>query len=603
MLIPVSLLCNLKYAVWQLPGAHKLAWLEEACLERLHEANHRVRLREGAAQIVVWDALRSLETQRHIYDVERAKFAREHHELTEEQIDQAVSQYVRPPRADMPPPHTTGGAVDVTLWMHDRDDLLGAFDDFSQLGRSDYYEKVPPQTEDAKEQAYLRFVLGEAMRESGFVGIPEEWWHWEYGTRLWAKEKDIAVKFNEVQKPPTKDSFSARLPLMPSRVVVDVHGVAQAFANADDRADALAGRNPEYYYARTRHHNERQLASSLSRLIDVEDAVALPSGLSAVVAAVASNMSAGGTALVDYRVYYEAKGALSAVGEREGWSIREADFSNPVDIKHSVAVRPQVLFVDHPRNWHLSCPDLFAIRDAFSTSDARVIVDVSVQPLQKLVARGLADLVVISLSKYPSQGNTMGGMVAGKVKHLHPVRRYAEQRGLVLAPEAAETVSDHLASLGDRMKAVSDKAIQVVHFLRGRPEVEEVYLPDLSAVGALPGGQITVKFSSLEIATAVEEIVGWNSGSPGFPLALACTFGASFTTFEHFVGRGSLEQQLRDGSAQLGDRLVRIGLGHEDPYDIMSALTFVINSATNNLDEICERFPSLQSDQLAVSHG
>ncbi|MEC7291426.1 MAG: M15 family metallopeptidase, partial [Pseudomonadota bacterium] len=287
MLTDVNLRCNLKYVAWELPGALPNAWLEEECLSRLNRANQAILEKTaGQAELLVWDALRDFETQEHLFNVEIEKATRTHPELNSEAVYEKVCSYVRPPSREIPPPHTTGGAVDVTLWVNGSDALLGKFDDFSAAGRSDYYDHYDPKTPHEARQKEYRKILAESMSAAGFSGIPEEWWHWEFGTRHWANANGKEVLYDEVQLPPKKPGVVHGLPVGPRKFMIDVHGIAQAFSSPEERAAALNGENAAHYYARTRHHNEQQLVSTLKGIVGAPAGVCFPTGLSAALASV-----------------------------------------------------------------------------------------------------------------------------------------------------------------------------------------------------------------------------------------------------------------------------------------------------------------------------
>jgi len=583
MLVPVKRLANLKYHGWLLPGAYDRAWLEEEVNARLDQANSLVRDRtNGAAEICVWDALRSFEVQQHLFARELGLARLKYPELDEESLLAHVATYVRPPDPALPPPHTTGGAVDVTLLWRGDEGGLGEFDDFSDYGRADHFDLRPPTNDAEQTVADRRGLLRMAMLECGFVGIEEEWWHYEYGTRTWAQATQAQVLYDRIQKPPAEPFLAhGRSPISP-RQVVDVHGVAHEFGSARSRAEALQGKSRAFYYARTRHPNERDAAELLAELTGMPDALLLPSGLSASVSAVAANVDRGSKVLVDSTVYYETRNAFEALAEREGWRVGYADF-NALQEDRQTWEAVQATFCDHPRNWLLTLPDLQFVRRLAAVWGSKVIVDTSVQPLQPLRRHRLADIIVMSLSKYPTLGETMGGAVLGSELELEPIRRWTRDRGMVLPPEACATLSRHLRTLPDRMASVSLKAEAIADFLSRQDEIIEVRLPDLRWLKADRGGQIAMRFDNSESAQAVESVVGWNANlGRRFPLALACTFGASFTTFENFGSRSTSTGPKMPGSDYIDCAWVRLGIGHESLDSIISALQFSLNAARDN---------------------
>lgn len=157
-----------------------------SCYERAgwpHTRPH-LQLREGAAQrlyrvadrmpepfgIAVFDAWRALELQQAIYE---AAYADPH-------LPAGFVSHPNPDPAN-PPPHLTGGTVDLTLAWDGQALALGtSFDDFHEGAHAASLESDPgPERE-------LRRFLYWHMHAAGFVVLAQEWWHFEYGTQRWA---------------------------------------------------------------------------------------------------------------------------------------------------------------------------------------------------------------------------------------------------------------------------------------------------------------------------------------------------------------------------------------------------------------------------------
>lgn len=136
--------------------------------------------------ILVWDGLRPLETQAGI--VEAFKMS-----LPEEGRDEVIERYLSPPPESeqaflrSPPPHATGGAVDVTLCDASGTALhLGAeFDQFDETAWLAYYEDPDHCADgDAVHWRERRRMLYWAMLGAGFAPYPWEYWHYEIGTMV-----------------------------------------------------------------------------------------------------------------------------------------------------------------------------------------------------------------------------------------------------------------------------------------------------------------------------------------------------------------------------------------------------------------------------------
>ncbi|WP_316181227.1 PLP-dependent transferase [Bradyrhizobium sp. SZCCHNRI1009] len=574
MLVEVTgIKCKLRYVAWDFPGTMLHPWLQAEVLERLRGVDHEIRSKtDGRGQLLVWDALRSMETQRHLFSRERARFAQLYPEKSPAEIDAITAQFVRIPSADKAPPHTTGGAVDVTIWIDDTDQSLGEFDDFSEFGRADYFEHHEPQNEAEEHTRSYRQILRDAMLRAGFVGIQEEWWHFEYGTRWWAEEIGEEAKFNEVLTPPEASAISLGFPRLPARQGIVARGVAQVFPSALDRNRSLRGEIPGHYYARTRHPNGAQVSEILTNLVGSRDCLLLPSGLTAALLAIWAHTPPGGSVLIDRSAYYETRTHLKRLAFDFNWTIHEADLSGDLT---GLAHQVDVIFCDHPTNWTLQCPNLKALSALARSTNARLVVDTSVQPLQRLTELGLADVIVLSLSKYPSAGETIGGAVMGPPSGVEPTRILCTRLGMALSPEAAGTLLTHLRTLPDRVAAISKKAEAIADMLRSVHIVDDVRLPDLRKVNAFAGGQLSFRIPA-EFAARAEQIIAAHSLDETFPLAFGCTFGALYTTFEHFSSRNAKEAVTSPGSELIEPGRIRLGIGHEAEHAIMEAVRFTL---------------------------
>ena len=142
-------------------------WLRAGVAERLYAVADALPSPWGLA---VFDAWRPLALQRELYDTAIA--------------DPTIEPGFMAPVSDdpaTPPPHLTGGAVDLTLTFESTPLAPGCgFDDTTRRAHVAHLEATPgPDRE-------LRRFLYWSMRSEGFVVFEGEWWHFELGTRRWA---------------------------------------------------------------------------------------------------------------------------------------------------------------------------------------------------------------------------------------------------------------------------------------------------------------------------------------------------------------------------------------------------------------------------------
>ena len=85
-----------------------------------------------------------------------------------------------------PPPHSTGGALDVCL--SDKDGNLfkmgSTVDQMDETSNPDFYANM--KNEEAIIWNSRRNLLRKIMTKFGFAQHPNEWWHFSYGDQLWA---------------------------------------------------------------------------------------------------------------------------------------------------------------------------------------------------------------------------------------------------------------------------------------------------------------------------------------------------------------------------------------------------------------------------------
>lgn len=171
------------YAEQGIPGAPTTAYVRSGVRSRLLLA--AASLPEGVS-LLLFDGHRPLAVQRFLWDTYFAEIARRRPELSDDAIAAQVRQFVASPTPDpaAPPPHRTGGAVDVYLVETDtgRPLPMGTEpDEASPASVTRHFEEHPaaPFTEN-------RRLLFHAMTGAGFTNYLGEWWHYDFGNQRWA---------------------------------------------------------------------------------------------------------------------------------------------------------------------------------------------------------------------------------------------------------------------------------------------------------------------------------------------------------------------------------------------------------------------------------
>lgn len=176
----------------QIPGSTPALLVRETVAQKLAAINRKIE--RSGIELFVFDAWRPLEIQNYFHDVWFPEKIRQRNpEWEEDKVMEEVEHYWAKGGSvnlDSPPPHLTGGAVDLTL-MHTGGQHLWMgtlFDDVTSLAHTDSLEVEEQEFSFTKEEARRnRRLLYWLLKEEGFQNNPTEWWHFSYGDQMWAK--------------------------------------------------------------------------------------------------------------------------------------------------------------------------------------------------------------------------------------------------------------------------------------------------------------------------------------------------------------------------------------------------------------------------------
>ena len=130
--------------------------------------------------LAIGTCLRTIEMQRGIRENFTKDMAEKHPEWSAATMARMLNRMVAPPDDPSPPPHTTGGALDVGIRGPNGEALDFTSPIEGWTSAPTYYHKL---SETARAN---RLLLIEAMESAGLTNYVGEWWHWSYGDQGWA---------------------------------------------------------------------------------------------------------------------------------------------------------------------------------------------------------------------------------------------------------------------------------------------------------------------------------------------------------------------------------------------------------------------------------
>ncbi|MFI7550470.1 M15 family metallopeptidase [Micromonospora sediminimaris] len=155
------------------------ARLRQPVVDRLLTAQRA--LPDGLRLLIV-EGYRPYQAQLDIFTGYQEELRRAHPDWSPERLYRETTKFVSPVEVA---PHSTGGAVDLTLCTADGVELdMGTpVDATPEASDNACFTAASSIGAEARRH---RQIMVAALRGAGLVNYPTEWWHWSYGDRYWA---------------------------------------------------------------------------------------------------------------------------------------------------------------------------------------------------------------------------------------------------------------------------------------------------------------------------------------------------------------------------------------------------------------------------------
>ncbi len=176
-------------------GEYSPYFLREGVLQKLLQAQAALSAQHPGWHLQIFDAYRPIAVQQFMVDYTFHQLVRSEgldlaslSDQTRSHLTSKVLQFwaTPSPNPNMPPPHSTGSAIDLTLTnTAGRSVEMGSpIDEISPRSYPDYFAN---SDDIALQKAhYHRELLAKTMTDAGFEQHPNEWWHFSAGDQLWA---------------------------------------------------------------------------------------------------------------------------------------------------------------------------------------------------------------------------------------------------------------------------------------------------------------------------------------------------------------------------------------------------------------------------------
>lgn len=168
---------------------HRETLLRESVAKKLAEASQHLPRGYSFAIIEGW---RPRHIQRRMYLSALQRWREMHPEWSEVHLRRVVNRFSAPPdHPKVPPPHLTGGAIDIML-ADRKGRRLDHHAPYPPRDPRSYQTDAPGLSAEAKR---VRTLLKETLASVGITNYPSEFWHYSYGDQGWAYRgrKEFAI--------------------------------------------------------------------------------------------------------------------------------------------------------------------------------------------------------------------------------------------------------------------------------------------------------------------------------------------------------------------------------------------------------------------------
>ncbi|MBD5635719.1 MAG: PLP-dependent transferase, partial [Candidatus Eremiobacteraeota bacterium] len=256
------------------------------------------------------------------------------------------------------------------------------------------------------------------------------------------------------------------------------------FADLADVEEIYAGRRAGAVYGRYGGPNAVQFEAALADLEGAEAAVGSAAGMSAIDAALRTNVRAGDGIVATSELYGGTYALLEEEYRKSGVRVVYVDQQDPAAVAAALErERPKILYVEALTNPLVHVADLPGLARAAHAAGALLVVDATfatpatIRPLE----HG-ADLVVHSAGKYlGGHGDVGAGILAGRKPLVEAARSFLIRTGATMPHFEAWLALRGLRTLALRMERHSANAAFVAAALAREPGIASVSHPSFAA--------------------------------------------------------------------------------------------------------------------------
>lgn len=358
------------------------------------------------------------------------------------------------------------------------------------------------------------------------------------------------------------------------------------FGSAAEAAARFSGAQPGNIYSRFTNPTVRAFEQRIAAIEGAERAVAVGSGMAAILAVCLSLLRSGDHIVCARGVFGATSVLFDNYLSRYGISVSYVPLTDVNAWEDAMRPATRMMFLETPSNPLTEIADLAPLADLARVRGCLLVVDntVCTAVLQRPLELG-ADIVVISATKYiDGQGRAVGGAVIGSNDIVgKDVYGFLRTAGPALSPFNAWCFLKGMETLSLRMQGHCANAAVLARWLNEHPRVAHVYYPGLPShpqhglatqQQRAYGGML-----SFEIKGGRDE--AWRVIDAVRLISITANLGDTKTTITHpaTTTHGRLSDEARE-AAGIKQNLIRVAVGLENVEDLIGDLERGLSAPT-----------------------
>ncbi len=340
-----------------------------------------------------------------------------------------------------------------------------------------------------------------------------------------------------------------------------------------------------YDYTRSGNPTRDVLGEALSALEGGAGTTITASGMAAASLCTAALLRPGDVLAVPHDCYGGSWRLFDTLSARGHFQTLTVDWTDPRDVAAALSRRPAVVWLETPSNPLLRITDIAEVAAQAHAAGAVVVVDNTfLSPaLQQPIALG-ADIVIHSTTKYLNgHSDVVGGAVVAATAELHEqLSWFANVLGTTGSPFDAYLTLRGVRTLGARIRVHQHNTAALVEAIEGHAALSALHYP--GRVGH-PGHEIAARQQSGFGAMLSIELHGGRAAARDFVRGLRCfslaeSLGGTESLIAHpaTMTHASMSEDARR-RAGIGDGLLRLSVGIEDPADLIADVLAALERA------------------------